>query len=446
MSCGRRWNVGFVCFRFLGSSSGSGRSASPSGYRGVSWDASSGKWTAKVAVSGARSYLGVFNLAEDAAHAYDDFIRSSGTSMALLRRLNFPTHNETTLLAGAAPQSSGARRHCYEIEALSKRLLEEGLDRTSWDLMWMPEGTRADGALRPKSHSSSDSWVGIQLKAASRPNASGVYTFGHLLGYHGMLIICIALDRSMLWALPGAAVTVQTMAITIGGKWDRYRCSWCQLGAILACAWIVRETFIRHSLASLRLPASLATQVELSCLDDVEQTLEEVGLSSSSPAVQHGSVDMLVEARIRVQCKARTAPTRSVHSFCVGLTRRLGSRSKVPYFVGDFDALLACLIFGDRLKGFFVIPARELASRGFLCPIKWRTSITLYLPQSTPRTANGRLAKAWQSEYFVSTEGGLDEAGRARLRRLMLACSGDDARCDERAEIVAVVAHAKQEL
>lgn len=58
-----------------------------SGFKGVSWDRSRGKWVAQIKVNQRRHYLGSFDAAESAAHAYDAAaIRYFGPFAAL----NFP--------------------------------------------------------------------------------------------------------------------------------------------------------------------------------------------------------------------------------------------------------------------------------------------------------------------------------------------------------------------
>lgn len=404
--------------------------APSSTYRGLSWRTHLSKWQVRARVNGTQTSLGCFALAEDAAHAYDGFIRASGTSVELLRRLNFPTANELACISSAVPRSTGRGCHNSQVEASSKRLLADRLDRNSWDLVWMPEGTRADGALRPRI--SGYTWFGIQMKAATQPCRPNAYSFSCVRGYEGLLMVCIALDKQYLWMLPGGAVKSTRLQITLGGKWDQYRCSWSQLSAVLACAWMCRDTFLRRPLSSLRRPSAQSSQVELLSLDLLAQALHDVGLACEAPIVQNGPVDMLVDTNIRSQCKARTARSNATPTFRVGMTRRCGSSGSVPYSVGDFDAFLACLVVGESLTGCFVIPARELVSRGYLDPIKWRTGITLHLPWLTPKLAKARLAKEWQAAYFVNIPGGRDEFRRDRLRHLMLACRDDAAHGIER--------------
>lgn len=60
---------------------------STSKYRGVSWDAARGKWTAGIGLSGKRVGLGRFDIEEDAALAYDAAARQEYGEFA---KLNFP--------------------------------------------------------------------------------------------------------------------------------------------------------------------------------------------------------------------------------------------------------------------------------------------------------------------------------------------------------------------
>lgn len=51
------------------------RALNTSGYRGVCWNKSAGKWQAQAKISGVSHHLGVFDSAEDASKAYEHFCR-----------------------------------------------------------------------------------------------------------------------------------------------------------------------------------------------------------------------------------------------------------------------------------------------------------------------------------------------------------------------------------
>ena len=64
------------------------RSTNTSGYRGVSWQKTAGKWKAQVVSNGKISYLGLFTTPEDAALAYD---KAANELHGEFARLNFST-------------------------------------------------------------------------------------------------------------------------------------------------------------------------------------------------------------------------------------------------------------------------------------------------------------------------------------------------------------------
>jgi hypothetical protein len=54
-------------------------------YYGVSFDSARNVWVAQVSIRGSRKYLGRFRIAQDAAKAYDGYVRSTG----IIKPINF---------------------------------------------------------------------------------------------------------------------------------------------------------------------------------------------------------------------------------------------------------------------------------------------------------------------------------------------------------------------
>lgn len=266
--------------------------------------------------------------------------------------------------------------------------------------------------------------MGVQVKASSHPRRPGNYVFSKTAGYHGLLVLCVALDERLLWALPGSQLNASGLSLTLRGKWDSYRCCWSGLSAVLVCAWMCQDAFRRSPLASLRAPLSPTQKTELLSLDVGGEMLKQVGLIAEAPRQQQGPVDTVVDGDSRVQSKARKATDGQVRSYTFGLFRKSSSTCRSLYLPGDFDALMAFLMVGDVVLGCFVIPTRELALRGFFCHTQRRASITLYLPWSRPTIAKAKAAKEWQAPFFVHAGGGFDEVEKGRLRKLMLDCRG----------------------
>lgn len=406
---------------------------SASGYRGVDWCTSACKWRARAQVHGKTKCLGFFATSEEAAITYDDHLRSHAAAASLVRRLNFPTPLEVRRSLADAPRSAEIGLRNSEVEALSRQLFEEHISSNDWELEWMYEGTRADGAFRPATTSVvDDGWVGLQMKAASKPisGTAAVYHFSRTQGYSGLLLCCMALDAHLLWTIPGDQVKVQGVEIRPGGKWDHHRCCWSKLDDALHHSWGQRNTFLRQPLSVLRLPSSSAQRIERRSLDVAAHALQQVGFHVAPPRVQHGLVDMILDGVLRIQCKARTSSRHpSTNSYVISLGRSSAKNRLTPYSIDDFDMLLVVIMDGIATLGFFVIPAWELERRGHMCHYLRRMSLSLYPPWSLPGVSKARSAKEWQAESWVSAEVASEEE-KAQLRRLVLACRAGQSSSD----------------
>lgn len=386
-------------------------------YRGVSWCSAAGKWQARSHVDGQSHYLGVFRCSIQAALAYDANVRQLGLTVKCAKRLNFPTEEELDLLRARIVH----RESCtYLVEALSKQLLEERVDKARYELKWLGEGTRADGIVRCVNGQPNDGWFGLQLKACSKLSTPRSYKFWKCTGYAGLLLCCVALDSELLWAIPGHIVTPRDLRITLGGRWDAYRRRSGELTAALDDAWHDPKSFARMSCDDWRIPQSPSHQVELRSHDLGTQLFSESGFRISYPALQHSAVDMILDGEIRLQSKARTLPVDPTEAFSINLLR--GSRKAKPYDACDFDALVMYVMPGGTLKGLFVIPACELQDRGFIGGAAIRSNLRLYPEWSVPRRARSRAAKAWQAKYFVDVHGGSIAEALSRIRDLLLGC------------------------
>merc|ERR1712008_165074 len=141
-------------------------------------------------------------------------------------------------------------------------------------------GTHADAVFQPHG-SSSDDWIGIQIKSTSRAER-GVHRFRHTSGYSGLLLFCFSIHSHLCWAIPGREVTVSSLVIRNCGKWDgKYRCLDIPL-ALKAC-WEAEGLYVRRSLADWSMPTFLGHQVEHRSRQYLTALLCSAGLSVESP-------------------------------------------------------------------------------------------------------------------------------------------------------------------
>merc|ERR1712194_27792 len=207
-------------------------------------------------------------------------------------------------------------------EATAKQIVEARIS-TSLECEWLGEGTLADGIVRP-SLCSDDAWIGIQVKATPGLVPAGSYRFAGCNKYSGLLMLCVSIDKELLWLIPGCDVKVVGMSITVGGKWDAYRCSWHDLSSGLQNAWGRPSVYTRQPAELWKMPLSPRQQDEYVAQKLGETWLLAAGLTITTPSVAHGPVDMIINRRIRIQTKSRFKMTSGIAPYRIPLVRKAG--------------------------------------------------------------------------------------------------------------------------
>uniref|UniRef100_A0A7S0FWN1 PD(D/E)XK endonuclease domain-containing protein n=1 Tax=Pyrodinium bahamense TaxID=73915 RepID=A0A7S0FWN1_9DINO len=172
-----------------------------------------------------------------------------------------------------------------------------------------------------------------------------------------MMLLLISLDGPLLWAIPGHGIPVRYISITVGGKWDCYRCSWSDLPLILHSVWKDRHLYKQLPADVWRQPRTKEHRIELLAHDLGRRVFARAGLSVAHPFVEQGPYDMVVtgvHGRVRVQSKARTLPHGGHQARCIVLKRRAGPQAFRQYASSDFDALVIYLLRDEALLGFFL--------------------------------------------------------------------------------------------
>eukprot|EP00445_Apocalathium_hangoei_P010989 CAMPEP_0203886436 /NCGR_PEP_ID=MMETSP0359-20131031/30255_1 /ASSEMBLY_ACC=CAM_ASM_000338 /TAXON_ID=268821 /ORGANISM="Scrippsiella Hangoei, Strain SHTV-5" /LENGTH=372 /DNA_ID=CAMNT_0050807261 /DNA_START=310 /DNA_END=1428 /DNA_ORIENTATION=- len=360
------------------------------------------------------------------AEAYDQGLRSFGLAACRAKRLNFPTVEELESLSAPRKRSDQRVQNLlryglsYAKEASAKTLIQDRLHGTGLELLWLGEGTWADGIIRLRQALPDDSWMGVQVKSTNNPQEAVV--FNGTRGYKGLVLLCLSLADNSLYVIPGCCVSVQCIHISRGGKWDAFRCHWHDLPNVLRSMLVDESTFPRFPQKSWRQPRALSQQVELIAHDLGSHIFEQAGLSVEVPRIEHGPFDMLVNSVIRVQSKARSSAYMPTCRYDMSLHRRDGPGATRQYRLDEFDALVVFILDKVQLSGFFVIPVLELHSQGLVGYNLRSGGFCIYPPWSTPAQHRSRAAKAWQAPYFFATDRPLSDLDFERLRGLVGAC------------------------
>eukprot|EP00448_Togula_jolla_P024442 CAMPEP_0170582608 /NCGR_PEP_ID=MMETSP0224-20130122/7679_1 /TAXON_ID=285029 /ORGANISM="Togula jolla, Strain CCCM 725" /LENGTH=447 /DNA_ID=CAMNT_0010905853 /DNA_START=10 /DNA_END=1349 /DNA_ORIENTATION=+ len=366
-----------------------------------------------------RCSRGSLGKAETVAVARPHARRVARSPTKRLRSQNLPATKER--LTAEPNEESFAR--CRGKNGFSFVVAEHGIQvvlnrlrlsdpRGRFTILRMPRGARADLIFQPTASSDRDEWVPIQVKSTSQ-TYSGSYLFSRVAGYRGMLLLLVAIDVEMIWALPPYAVTSKGIAAKEGGKWDMYRAE--SMAQSLSDAWNRARIFPRRSYSFCASPFSPSQQIELHHRGLLIRMLRESGLEAVTPLIQGGQVDLLVNG-IRVQQRS-TRLVKEGTGCQVHLFKSRGHGTRYPYNVKDFDVLLIHLRQGQRVTGLFMLGMDELARQGFVEEgeeTMGRLKIKVYPPSSLPTCPQTVDRTEWQRRNFLDVESAFDARGKLR--------------------------------
>ena len=230
-------------------------------------------------------YIGSFKTAKQAAEAYDRAVRrmypddTPDHKFHRKKKLNFPLEEE----AAYDETQEQARRRGLKVsganhrkEARSFELLKEALDASPYSekcgLVRLTASSKADALL--KLRGSSQAGLPIQLKAAtSRWREGRVYKFNNMLGYDGMLVVLVALDRGHFWATAGEELKSEQRGITVGCASDTDR-RVQDIGSHLVACSKIHRSFPTHQLKKQSVIAPLVIGLKQLCIGSSKLCLE----------------------------------------------------------------------------------------------------------------------------------------------------------------------------
>ena len=376
-------------------------------YNGVSWHRLVSKFQAQVFAQRQHHHVGYFDSEEEAAVAYDEMLRSLCTDAARLKKsLNFPTLLEARFRE--SPQearSRGLARHAgnenkEEISycRLQTRILSSA-HAPNYQLERVAGSSRSDALFKPIG---SDMGIRLQIKSATaRGRAEKSYSFSGTAGYGGMLLVLVALDRDLIWTVPGTMVKQKRLSITLGTDRDK---DWraFDLSATLAQYCCNRTEFPHASLGECRLACAKTHKIEEQAHLQMAAVFARAGfhlLKSLTVAVVDSTLSGCGHIW-RVQEKASHLHTRG-SCYQVHLGKHAGALGHVAYAESDFDLLLAAILDDGRLVGLFGFPVRLLAQHRLVGKDTKAKTLRLCPPWALPKTAASQMKYAWQMDFFV---------------------------------------------
>ena len=397
-------------------------------FNGVCWDARVQKFASKVSFQGVTHHAGHFRCEIEAAHAYDERLRHLCQDGARLKRsLNFPSFAEVTFTE--SPEEARARAlakgstNAKEEESFRRLYHRFSVvpQATTHEIVRVSDSSKVDALFQPKG--SEHGGLPLQLKAASLSgNCRQSYSFQRTKGYHGMLLLFIALDRDFFWAMPGTSVALTAFTIRLGSDRDEtLRVN--DLGSTLDSCYGQQQEFPHVSLRNARLQCGKCHLVEERAHLQMSDVLGGVGYQLKR-AFSGTAVDSLLVGDggvLRVQEKASTLH-QPRGTYRVSLCRTAGALGTLAYSEFDFDILLVAILENEQVVGIFVFASDVLAQHGL---IGGKPSVLPLWPAwRLPKRQAYRVRSAWQLEHFVDLRGWSGQAAlpdevRRRLAQLL---------------------------
>ena len=379
-------------------------------------------------------YLGSFDNEIEAAHAYDQKLRTlrPDDEIRLVKSLNFPTMQEASLLVSRHERREQALQkhseHAGKEEESFRRLQTRFMaspQALTYEILRVSGSSKVDAIFQIRN--SAAGGIALQLKSASaRGPRRQTFLFSRVCGYDSMLVVMIALDHDLMWAAEGACIGQKNLSITLGSDRDR-RLRVSDIGASLEKCFQQREVYPLLSLREAKFRCSRTNMVEEQAHSLLAVVFAGIGFRlERAAALQNASaVDSFLfggrcELEWRVQEKASNLL--KGNRYAVNLWRRGGTCGLRPYSESEFDMLLAAILDDGCLSALFAFPSRVLAKHGLVGQNPKR--FALYPPWAMAERKATRSKHAWQLEYFVdlrswSGDPVLPASIRRRLQDLM---------------------------
>ena len=324
---------------------------------------------------------------------------------------------------GLSIYGSNHRKEARSFELLMRAFASSKYS-DKYEIVRLSGASRADALFKMKG--AGQRGFCIQLKAATSKCSRGdVYSFNHVLGYSGMLMVFVALDGGHIWAASGRQLSAKYMTMTIGSERDhKWRVS--DIGSVLALCFHDVQEFPHMSIQEARQQCSPSHRVEAAAHEQLRLLFSCCSMCLAYPTEHQTTVDSVLDASygntvglLRLQEKASHLSRRA---YFVHMAKKGDALGSLPYDPDDFDVLAACVLHEERLQGLFLIPISVLVEQGFIG--KKPKSLRLFPTWWPPKQNRTKKKYAWQLDFFLDLRtwpGSAELPGQLeqRLRRLI---------------------------
>ena len=397
-------------FFFRNKGKESDRGFATSRFNGVHWHRASQAYEARVSLAGIAHRCGRFACEEQAGLAYDAKLRElCKDGHRLKHSLNFPSAEE--LAFAETPEERRARNlrifggnDLKETKAFSQVMarFKESATSSNFEIVRVSSSSRVDAMFLKNG---SPKGLPIQLKSTSSRGDRGQYhNFKKLRGYAGMLLLLVALDHDIIWAMAGSQVHQDSIWLTLNTP-KEYTLRVNSLASLLEDCFYKSSEYLHVTLEDARLQCGAEHVVEEQARRQKQAVLSQAGFWLQ-PCAHGGVVDSTLCGHgyaYDVQEKA-TRQRRGRSDYVVNLRRSGGTVGYRAYTSADFDLLIISLLDGDcRLEGLYLIPIKTLAEHGL---VDERPVMLHLFPPWAPAAHKDAIQKhAWQLDHFVDLRG-----------------------------------------
>ncbi|CAE7864905.1 unnamed protein product, partial [Symbiodinium sp. KB8] len=414
-------------------------------FNGVSWHKPTQKFQVHVWHEQKLIRLRLFLNETEAARAFDVKLRAICSDPVRLKKsLNFPTKEEASYeeslsqmrSRGLKLSSKNSAKGVESFQRLQHRF-SKSPQASEFEIVNIPSLSRVDALFQFQGSKSGGLPLQLKSSVCHSIGSGEAFAFGKTKGYDDMVLVLIALDRDMIWMVPGSEVSQTTLWIRLGSARDK---AWRVNNVGSALAEYLKSSSLPHISSQEALLQCCGTHlVEEHAHAQLFSAFASVGRRLHRPLGLGAAVDSVLDWQSHqwlIQEKA--AHEQPDGRYCASLWKAGGCLGRLAYAKADFDMLVVSLLeVSDRLVGIFLFPSTVLAKRKLIG--HKALLLRLYPPWAQPKYRAVASKHSWQLDYFADLRSWrgkgshMDPSSKASLTELLQMAARFTQRPDHRA-------------